>query len=123
MPVAELIRRGGDQRADVLPLEEAVHRTGGAREWRRLPECVTLLPVMAERAFVILNYVDKVPSMASCAKCQRKFFAPNTLPRDSAAVEQYLLEKFARHNCPRVTKERAEWGRTANQAVGGRKNC
>ena len=31
---------------------------------------------MAERDFVILRHQGKVPVMASCVKCQRKFFTP-----------------------------------------------
>jgi hypothetical protein len=31
---------------------------------------------MVERNFVVLRYEGKVPTMASCAKCQRKFFTP-----------------------------------------------
>ena len=43
---------------------------------------VALLPVMADRTFVILKYTDKVPSMASCTKCQRKFLVPSSLGGD-----------------------------------------
>lgn len=64
---------------------------------------------MADRTFVILKYADKAPSMASCAKCQRKFFTPNTLLRDPALAEQYLLEKFTCHNCPKATEEWTGW--------------
>lgn len=75
-------------------------------ERRGLPECATLLSVMADRTFVILKYYkDNVPSMASCAKCQRQFFTPNTFRRDPALAEQYLLEKFAQHTCPEETDE------------------
>jgi hypothetical protein len=31
---------------------------------------------MVERSFVVLRYEGKVPTMASCTKCQRKFFTP-----------------------------------------------
>ena len=37
---------------------------------------------MAERAFTILRYVDKVPAMAGCAKCQLKFFTPHIYHND-----------------------------------------
>jgi len=60
--------------------------------------CQTVL-AMAERRFLILNYANKVPSMASCTKCQRKFFTPNTYFEDSIGAEQYLAEKFAAHDC------------------------
>jgi hypothetical protein len=76
-----------------------------AIEWRGLPECATLLPVMGDRTFVVLKYYkDNIPSMASCAKCQHKFFTPNTFRRDLALAEQYLREKFAQHTCPKETK-------------------
>lgn len=79
-------------------------------EWRCVPDCATLLPVMADRTFVILKYYkDNVPCMASCAKCQRKFFTPNTFRRDPASAEQYLLEKFAQHTCPKETDEGTGW--------------
>jgi len=64
---------------------------------------------MAERTFVILKYKDNAPSMASCAKCQRKFFTPNTLRCDPVLAEQYLQEKFALHNCPKEPKEWTGW--------------
>jgi len=54
---------------------------------------------MAERTFVILQYAGKVPAMASCTQCQRKFFAPNTYRDDPIGAEQYLVEKFAAHDC------------------------
>jgi hypothetical protein len=74
-------------------------------EWRSLPECGTLLSVMADHTFVILKYTDKIPSMASCTKCQRKFFVPTSLGSDPGLAEQYLLEKFARHTCPNETED------------------
>lgn len=54
---------------------------------------------MAERSFVILKYVNKTPALASCTKCQRKFFTPNTYNRDPVAEEQYLRNKFDHHDC------------------------
>jgi len=55
---------------------------------------------MAERKFVILRYEGKVPAMASCAKCQRKFFAPTTYWGDPLGAQEYLLGKFDVHECP-----------------------
>jgi hypothetical protein len=57
------------------------------------------VPRMAERDFVILRYQGKVPTMASCAKCQRKFFTPATYSRDPLGATEYLLGKFGRHDC------------------------
>jgi len=54
---------------------------------------------MAERDFVILKYQNKVPAMASCAKCLRKFFTPATYSRDPLGAKEYLLSKFDRHDC------------------------
>ena len=54
---------------------------------------------LAEHSFVILKYVNKVPTLASCAKCQRKFFTPNSYRNDRAGAEQYLLRKFDQHQC------------------------
>ena len=54
---------------------------------------------VAERKFVILRYQGKVPAMAGCAKCQRKFFTPSILSRDLLGTEGYLLSKFDLHRC------------------------
>jgi hypothetical protein len=55
---------------------------------------------MAERTFKILMYVGKIPSMASCARCERKFFTPVRIFRDDpVGAEEYLRDKFARHEC------------------------
>jgi len=37
--------------------------------------------------------------MASCAKCERKFFTPATFARDSVGAEEYLGQKFDVHEC------------------------
>jgi hypothetical protein len=60
---------------------------------------------MAERRFVIVRYEGKVPAMASCAKCQRKFFTPATYARDSDEADVYLRRKFDLHSCPKESKE------------------
>ena len=54
---------------------------------------------MADRAFVILKYVNRTPSLASCAQCQHKFFTPNTYYNDPLGAERYLREKFDYHDC------------------------
>jgi len=54
-----------------------------------------------EHNFEILRYVNKVPSLASCTKCQRKFFTPgSTFRGDPEGAHEYLQEKFAQHQCP-----------------------
>jgi len=68
---------------------------------------------MAERDFTILRYQGKVPAMASCAKCQRKFFAPNTYSRDPVGAEEYLLGKFDHHDCEEKPKSNRSWRASA----------
>ena len=64
------------------------------------PNCVAhSIPVMAEGAFIILKYVKRTPSLASCAICQRKFFTPDTYYSDPIGAEQYLRDKFDYHDC------------------------
>jgi hypothetical protein len=53
-----------------------------------------------ERRFAILKHKDKVPAMASCANCQRKFFTPSRIFEcDPIGAEQYLANKFDLHRC------------------------
>ena len=52
-----------------------------------------------ERRFVIARHEGKVPAMASCAKCQLKFFTPATFASDPVGAELYLLDKFDLHEC------------------------
>jgi hypothetical protein len=50
--------------------------------------------------FVIVRYEGKVPVMASCAKCEHKFFTPSsTFAPDAIGAEQYLVHKFDPHRC------------------------
>ena len=65
-----------------------------------VPRIENVLP-HRERRFVILRYDGKVPVLASCTKCQRKFFTPATFARDASAAEQYLGQKFDLHDCPK----------------------
>jgi hypothetical protein len=53
----------------------------------------------SQRSFVILRYDGKVPAMASCAKCARKFFTPATIARDAVGAHGYLGQKFDLHVC------------------------
>jgi hypothetical protein len=78
----------------------------------RVELCQTIR-VMAERDFVILRHQGKVPAMASCAKCQRKFFTPNTYSRDPVGAQEYLLGKFDRHDCEEQTKSNRSWRMSA----------
>jgi hypothetical protein len=41
-----------------------------------------------DRRFVVLRYEGKVPALASCATCERKFFTPPTLARDAVRAEE-----------------------------------
>ena len=85
-----------------------------AIEWRSHLEYATLFAAMADRAdFVVLKYVNKTPSLASCVKCRRKFFTPNSYYSDPVGAEEYLRTKFDRHNCfeDQRKMERAAEGR------------
>jgi hypothetical protein len=52
-----------------------------------------------DRELVVLRSAGKVPMMAGCVQCGRKFFTPSTIERDAYAATAYLEEKFARHTC------------------------
>ena len=69
------------------------------------PRIESVLP-HRERHFVIVRYEGKVPVMASCTSCQRKFFTPATFARDASGAEQYLGQKFDVHDCPETVEER-----------------
>jgi hypothetical protein len=51
------------------------------------------------RSLVILKYKDKVPIVASCSACHRKFLTVVSLLHDPRGAERYLLEKFDLHKC------------------------
>jgi hypothetical protein len=53
------------------------------------------------RSLAILKYKDRVPLVASCTACHRKFFTIASLLHDPRQAEQYLLEMFDRHQCSR----------------------
>jgi hypothetical protein len=46
---------------------------------------------------LILRYEGRVPVVASCTKCERKFFLPTTFTRDAIEAEAYLGQRFATH--------------------------
>ena len=45
--------------------------------------------------------------MASCAKCESKFFAPATLAHDAIGAEEYLGQKFDLHVCAEIEEKQA----------------
>jgi hypothetical protein len=55
--------------------------------------------------FVIMRYEGKIPAMASCAKCERKFFAPATFARDAVGALEYLGHKFDVHVCAEIGEQ------------------
>jgi hypothetical protein len=63
-----------------------------------------------ERSFIILKYQNKVPAMATCAKCLHKFFTPNSYYNDHVGAEEYLRGKFDLHMCQDVGPPRRLWG-------------
>lgn len=54
---------------------------------------------MGDLRLVLLQYVDKTPSLAGCANCYLKFFTPQQLLTQPEAAAKYLQEKFALHTC------------------------
>jgi hypothetical protein len=52
-----------------------------------------------KRIAVIVRYDGEVPAMASCTKCQRKFFTPTALASKLVGAEEYLGRKFDGHEC------------------------
>ncbi len=62
-------------------------------------ECLATNFLRRHRSLVILKYKDKVPILASCTGCHRKFFTLATLLHEPRGAEQYLLEKFDLHEC------------------------
>lgn len=82
-------------------------------DWRKPVELCQTVRVMAERDFVILRFQRKVPAMASCAKCQRKFFTPNTYSADPVGAQDYLLTKFDHHDCEEKPKNSRSWRASA----------
>ena len=61
---------------------------------------------MAVAAFKILAYVDRVPTMAVCTKCEQKFFAPRLIFRSGrVGAEEYSRDKFVQHKCLKGAEE------------------
>jgi hypothetical protein len=63
-----------------------------------LPAMDNVIPFQ-NREFVVLRSAGKVPMMAGCVQCGRKFFTPSTIKREALVAQAYLEEKFARHAC------------------------
>jgi hypothetical protein len=57
------------------------------------------IPDMPERKIQILRHDGKVPALASCTKCQRKFFTPASYFNDPFGAREYLQGKFDQHEC------------------------
>lgn len=57
-----------------------------------------------DRHLVMLRYEGRVAVMASCARCELKFFVPTTLSRDALEAEAYLVQRFAAHRCEVPTR-------------------
>lgn len=55
-----------------------------------------------ERRLVILKYMRKTPSLASCGRCHLKFFTPLDLIREPLEAENNLRDKFVSHKCQPV---------------------
>ncbi len=55
-----------------------------------------------ERQFVILKYIHKTASLATCGRCHLKFFTPLELIREPLEAENSLRDKFASHKCQPV---------------------
>jgi hypothetical protein len=62
-------------------------------------QCLATGPLPRQRSLVMLKYKDKVPILASCTVCRRKFFTAAPLLHDARGAERYLLEKFDAHKC------------------------
>lgn len=63
-----------------------------------------------ERSFVILQRVNEVPVLASCARCQLKFFTPKTYYNDHIGAGEYLRGKYDEHECEEAKPRRRLWG-------------
>jgi hypothetical protein len=51
------------------------------------------------RRLVVLSFAGQVPMMASCTKCESKFFTPTVLAHDATRAERYLFHKYQLHRC------------------------
>ena len=54
--------------------------------------------VSADINFVILRVEGRIPVLARCARCDKKFFTPRNLFDPDLALE-YLSRRFTGHRC------------------------
>jgi len=54
---------------------------------------------MLERRFLILKYMGKTPYLATCERCNLKFFTPTELSRKPVDADQNLQNRFEIHKC------------------------
>jgi len=54
---------------------------------------------MLERRLLILKYMGNTPFLATCERCQLKFFTPRELGGKPVEGEQTLRNKFEMHKC------------------------
>jgi hypothetical protein len=77
-------------------------RFGDLAKQFELHSCLTPIRRPAWRTdgrFIVLKYEGRVAALASCARCERKFFTPTALARDAVGAEEYLGRKFDVHEC------------------------
>jgi hypothetical protein len=82
-------------------LDERVNR--GSFQWYNPLELWQTVRGMAERKFIVLKYEDRVPMMAGCENCKRKFFTTVDYFGDAAGALEYLFNKFDHHRCEETT--------------------
>ena len=51
------------------------------------------------QGFVILERDFETPKLATCGRCQIKFFAPKQMSRQPISAEEYLWQKYLAHEC------------------------
>jgi hypothetical protein len=49
--------------------------------------------------FIILKYMGKSPSMATCERCHVKFFTPLHLIKNPLKAKGNLHDQFSQHTC------------------------
>jgi hypothetical protein len=54
---------------------------------------------MLERRFLILKYMGRTPYLATCERCNLKFFTPTELSRKPVEADQNLRNRFEIHQC------------------------
>ena len=54
---------------------------------------------MLERRLLVLQYMGNAPFLATCERCQLKFFTPRELGHKLVEAEQNMQERFDSHKC------------------------